>query len=604
MSRHTSRHGTGPGSPDTAILVAVFAALGVAAAADAGVHLAARLDKLAAPSWNPAVAAIQLARGKRQLPHAAIFTIPAALLLAALVVGLLTSLWLRHRSGGRRRQRRPGSAADGQPPAAAADDRTGGSRPSRERLGVNAPGLPVARSVIGNELLYATWEEMQLCVAGPRRFKTTAVAIPTLQAAPGAALGTSNKPDLYVATRYTREQLGEIWNFDPAGITGNGTAGWWWNPLSYLALGTRPQKRAQELAGAFVDAYRHPAAKPDPFFDPKGEQLVANFLMAAWLDGRYLTDAYRWCTRPRDETPAKILERHGFELPYASVMGEINAAPEQRSGIYGTAERILQFLQEGEIAAWIAPTPAGRRELDVDAFVRSTDTLYLHSQEGRGSEAGLVTAITMAVCEHAVELAKQSPGGRLAVPLVGMLDEACNICRWAALPALYSHYGSRGIPLNILAQGWSQMREVWGENGVEQLWSSANVKTFGGGVDEEPFLRRLESLIGDYNRATYSPSVSRRRPRGSRSTSWQLTPTPIMSIADLRALRREEHFPTERRPRPRPTCRGIVFAAGVPPILIKPEYWWLTAHAADVRRSRELYDRPPHRAVNPWLTRA
>ena len=241
--------------------------------------------------------------------------------------------------------------------------------------------------------------------------------------------------------------------------------------------------------------------------------------------------------------------------------------------------------------------------------MRSTDTLYLHSQEGRGSEAGLVTAMTMAVCEHAVDLAKRSPGGRLPVPLVGMLDEACNICRWAALPALYSHYGSRGIPLNILAQGWSQMREVWGENGVEQLWSAANVKTFGGGVDEEPFLRRLESLIGEYNRATYSPSVSHGgAQRGQRSTSWQLTPTPIMTVADLRALAKEENFPTERRPRPRPTCRGIVFASGVPPVLVKPEYWWLGRHAADVRRSQELYDRPaaaPAAApVNPWLTAA
>ena len=608
MSRHTSRHGTGPGSPDTAIVVAVLAVLGAAAIADAGVHLAATLNKTLAPSWNPLVAAIQLARGKRHMPHAAMFTVPALLLAGALVVLLLGSLWLRRRSAagggiGDRAARLMASRRQLRPLTHKSVARVA------ERLGVSTPGLPVARSVISNELLYATWEEMQVCVAGPRRLKTTAVAIPTVLAAPGACLATSNKPDLYVSTRYTREQLGHPWNFDPAAITGDGTAAWWWNPLSYLSLGTRPQKRAQELAGAFVDAYRHPAAKPDPFFDPKGEQLVANFLMAAWLDRRYVTDAHHWCTRPRDETPAKILERHGRELPYASVMSEINAAPEQRSGIYGTAERILQFLQETEIAAWISPSPAGRAEFDTAAFVRSTDTLYLHSQEGRGSEAGLVTAMTMAVCEHAVDLAKQSPGGRLAVPLVGMLDEACNICRWAALPALYSHYGSRGIPLNILAQGWSQMREVWGENGVEQLWSAANVKTFGGGVDEEPFLRRLESLIGEYNRSTYSPSVSHGGggQRGQRSTSWQLTPTPIMPVADLRALAKEENFPTKRRPRPRPTCRGIVFASGVPPVLVKPEYWWLGSHAADVRRSQELHDRPAlpaPAAVNPWLTAA
>ena len=86
MSRHTSRHGTGPGSPDTAIAVSVVAAFAVAAVADAGVHLAAKLDTIAPPSWNPLVAAIQLAKGKRQVPHAAMFTVPALLLAAALVV--------------------------------------------------------------------------------------------------------------------------------------------------------------------------------------------------------------------------------------------------------------------------------------------------------------------------------------------------------------------------------------------------------------------------------------------------------------------------------------------------------------------------------------
>ena len=95
----------------------------MAAVADAGVHLAAKLDTIAPPSWNPLVAAIQLAKGKRQVPHAAMFTVPALLLAAALVVLVAGSLWLRRRPGGRERERRPGRAADGQPPAAAAADR-------------------------------------------------------------------------------------------------------------------------------------------------------------------------------------------------------------------------------------------------------------------------------------------------------------------------------------------------------------------------------------------------------------------------------------------------------------------------------------------------
>ena len=137
------------------------------------------------------------------------------------------------------------------------------------------------------------------------------------------------------------------------------------------------------------------------------------------------------------------------------------------------------------------------------------------------------------------------------------------------------------------------MREVWGENGVEQLWSAANVKTFGGGVDEEPFLRRLESLIGDYNRVDLQPvRLARRRRRGQPLD--QLAAHADPDHVDRRPARARQggELPTERRPRPRPTCRGIVFASGVPPVLVKPEYWWLGSHAADVRRSQELYDRP------------
>jgi len=89
-------------------------------------------------------------------------------------------------------------------------------------------------------------------------------------------------------------------------------------------------------------------------------------------------------------------------------------------------------------------------------------TLYSLSKEGRGTAGPLVTALTVAV----VEPAAQSAGGRLATPLVGVLDEAANVCRWRELPNLYSHYGSRGIVLDTVLQSWSQgvkilARPIW-----------------------------------------------------------------------------------------------------------------------------------------------
>ena len=152
--------------------------------------------------------------------------------------------------------------------------RTRGQRPSGSAS--QQPGLPIARAVAGGQTLYATWEDMQCDIWGPRKGKSSSRAIPTVLAAPGAAFATSNKPDLYAATRAVREQHGRIWNFDPEAIAA-GEPDWWWNPLSYVTS----DRRALELTDAFVGAYRDPDARPDPFFDPAGQELVSHLLRAA-----------------------------------------------------------------------------------------------------------------------------------------------------------------------------------------------------------------------------------------------------------------------------------------------------------------------------------
>ena len=554
---------------------------------EVAVHAGAALDGWRRqPAWNPLVLAIDLARQRTRWPQSA-----TVLLIIAGVVVVLLAVAVAAVAG---RYRKPPQHPDRAARLLARGRQLDpvskrGVQKTAQRFGIKQPGLPVGYAVAGGKLVYASWEDVQTDIAGPRRLKTSARAIPTILSAPGACFATSNKPDLYAATRLLRERTGTVWTFDPEQLVGE-SASWWWNPLSYVTS----DRKAGELTGAFVDAYRHPDAKPDAFFDPKGEKLVEAFLRAAALEHRPLTDCYLWSTRPDDETPAEILERHGLRLMAASLIGEIHAPVEQRGGVYGTAERILSFLRDPDITAWCCPTGREdrRRQLDLNELVRaSTDTLYLLSKEGRGSQSGLVTALAMALCDAAESYARCCPAGRLPTPLVGVLDEAANICRWAALPGLYTHYGSRGIALLTLLQGWSQGVEVWGAAGMAKLWSAANVKVFGGGVDEEPFLAQLEKLIGDYNRVSASQTVNHPGAGGpgGRSTSWQLAPTPILSTADLRALARD---------------RAVAFAAGVAPVLIRPLYWWQTSWAADVRASIERYDPAAvarRDAANPWL---
>ncbi|WP_194292325.1 TraG/TraD/VirD4 family protein, partial [Streptomyces jumonjinensis] len=88
-------------------------------------------------------------------------------------------------------------------------------------------------------------------------------------------------------------------------------------------------------------------------------------------------------------------------------------------------------------------------------------------------------------------------GGRLDAPLLAILDEAANVCKIQDLPDLYSHLGSRGvIPVTIL-QSYRQGVRVWGEAGMDALWSASTIKLIGSGIDDADFADKLSRLVGD-----------------------------------------------------------------------------------------------------------
>ncbi|AMM31634.1 Conjugative transfer gene complex protein [Sinomonas atrocyanea] len=333
-----------------------------------------------------------------------------------------------------------------------------GATATAQRLGVRgSPGVPVGRTVLGRQMVYGSWEDMHLDVWGPRTGKTTSRAVPAILAAPGAVLVTSNKRDIVDATRDVRAADGPVWVFDPQSVALEEPS-WWWNPLSYVT----DEVRAARLADNFASGSRGPDAKTDAYFDPAGQDLLAGLLLAAALDHRPITQVHTWLTRPADDTAVDILRAHGFTQTADAVGGVVNAPEKQRGGVYGTALQMASCLTNRQIAHWITPQGKGdgRPQFDPAGFVRSKGTLYSLSKEGKGTAGPLVTALTVAVVGAAEELAVHSSGGRLATPMVGVLDEAANVCRWRELPNLYSHYGSRGLVLMTILQSWSQGVEV------------------------------------------------------------------------------------------------------------------------------------------------
>lgn len=581
----TNRRGQGVDGSTIVLLVTVIAAFVALGSVWAAVAFGSQLEGVnQGRTADPFDVFFGVLRGTVIWPRSATWilaAILAAVAVLAVVIGVSVVRARRRRTAvdsaaaymGRGKQLRSLSAT--------------GARQTAQRLGVqNWVGVLIGVTVAGRQKIYASPEDMLTLIAGPRVGKSTAYVIPAIADAPGAVLTTSNKRDVLDATRELRANKGRVWAFDPQSIALERPT-WWWNPLSYVT----DDVKAAKLAAHFASGSRSGDSRGDAYFDNAGQDLLAGFLLAAALENLPITQAFTWTTTPGDDEPVRILRRHGYEQMADSVSGQVNGESRRRDSVYGTAAQMASCLKVRAIAEWV--TPQGehdpRPQFDPRAFVRSSDTLYSLSKEGRGTAGPLVTALTAATGEAAEEYATTQPGGRLQTPMLGVLDEAANVCRWHDLPDLYSHYGSRGIVLMTILQSWSQGVQVWGRDGMRKLWSASNVAVYGGGVKEPEFLNELSQMIGDYDRRTTSTSVG----RGSRSTSHGVQRERTLDIADLGAL---------------PRGRAVVFASGAPATLVETVPWMNGPHAAELRASIAAHDPSQGAAAPPasdaWIDHA
>lgn len=464
------------------------------------------------------------------------------LLLAVLVVVVLRSRG-RARGDNRARHLAPPGELSGIRPT---DTRRSAARllPGVDLRRGDARGLPLGRTVRGKVMLRQDWESVGLLVAGPRIGKSASYCVPAIVGAPGPVVATSNKVDLHDTTRGVREQTGHVWLFDPQRLTGR-VPEFWVNLLAPVVS----LSAARELAGTFHAAYIDPRASADAFFTPTGVELVALAMFAAALGGGDLLHVTHWLARPSDDNPATILTGHGF----GDAAGEVDCRRQpafrhlrhRPPGHVRHGRTAVRPLGHPSLPRAVPTRPHHRTrlsaahparaahdtpQLDLLAFVRSADTLHVLSKEGRGAATQLTAALVAQVFS-AAERAAIAHGGRLAVPLVMVLDEAANVCRIRELPDPYSHLGSRGVVVQTVLQSWSQGARVWGDEGMQSLWTAANIKIYAGNNSENTFLQFLSNLVGPHEVRKRSTSSSR---TGS-STSHSTTLEPIFTVADYKA---------------------------------------------------------------------
>lgn len=425
---------------------------------------------------------------------------------------------------------------------------------TNKRLGLDPKkhvGIIIGRAVATGRKLYASFESTITMIAPPRRSKTASIVIPNVLIAPGICLNTSVKPDVVDATLGYRSTLGAAYIFDPEGMVTDPRAkqfAVWWNPLRTL----RTIEDAAELAAVLVASYT-PEDKQD-FFPTEGKRLLADYLLAAAVAGRYLPTVFTWLQKDNEQEPVRILRENWPDVA-ARISSAQNVTERTRSGIFSYARGAVSFLASPAIRSWCTPE-IGRSEFDAQRMLdTNAGTLYLLSREGAVSAAPLVSALTKHVLDVAERHAERQPGGRLPIPLLAILDEAGNIVRIPDLPARYSHYGSRGIiPITIL-QSYEQGEKTWPDGGFATLWAASTVQIFGGGNAAQKFLDDLSKAIGDYEYQEKSVSAN----GNGKSTSTSKRLERILSESDLRSAEQG---------------RLIVLPSGAAAVLVKAGNWF------------------------------
>jgi hypothetical protein len=427
-------------------------------------------------------------------------------------------------------------------------------------------GRLLGRTVVGDMPVRASWEDLGCHIWGTRRGKTTSLTIPQSVEAPGALVATSNKRDLIDATREARAGKGRVWAFDPQKVATQPQE-FWYNPLSRITS----ISSAKIVAGHFVTGTREPDAKTDSYFDGSAENLLASYLLAAAVGEKTLVDVYRWLTDNRDNTPKELLKNE-HELVSLDVASLLQTPDKQRAGVFDTAKKLVGCLLDEYALGWVTPPKTPMPEFDPAQFVHSTDSLYLLSMEEAGSAAPLVACLTEHICHEAVQRANTMPLGRLDPPLLCQLDEAANVCKWRQLPSLYSHYGSRGVIIDVILQSWSQGEEVWGAGGMKKLWGAANIRTYGGGGAEVGYLRELVEQAGRDDYDSWTRSFDHQN-RASRSVSGQQL----------------EHLPVDLLSA-MPIGRSVAICSGCPVFVYAPQRWMDGPHREIIQISIDKHD--------------
>lgn len=408
--------------------------------------------------------------------------------------------------------------------------------PSNPHARVEDASVPLGRDARGRPVLLAC-DESILVIGPPGSGKDRRVAMPLLERWPGAALVTSTKTDLALATMAARAERGPVAVFDPAGFGldssatagGHGTRALCWNPIA----GCGDKDVAARRAAAII-AGGTAGSMSEQFWAVSATRVLRACLHAAALETASVIEACEWATSVAGWIDASELMRAYGERKWSrELRDDADLDPRTSSSIVATLTGTLIGMSNTRLQN--ALDPGWEEDLvDLPSLLAASGTIFAVAPAEPDSHLVFRPWTTLLASEVAAVLRERAHGARLEPPALLLLNELVHVCPLPELPGLLADGRGHNIATVAIVQDPAQLAARYSPDEADAISAAAQHRLLlSAGADDTA--REWSELIGNYRRA----GVTRQhKAMGLTATgsSTSLDDTPIMPANELRHL--------------------------------------------------------------------
>lgn len=332
--------------------------------------------------------------------------------------------------------------------------------------------------------------EDQVLVLSPQRMGKTGLIADRIVDHPGAVLATSTRADLLQTTGADRGRRGQVHVFNPQGVGGAEST------LRFDLLGPcRDLEMAMRMATWLSGGAAGSGHGNMEWFERKGDAALGGLLLAgAYVPGATIADVFRWVQLDGYQVALEALARYGTP-EVLSVVRRALADNRTAGSVRDTIELNLAWAAIPELAASVTPLP-GQAPFDAETFALGRETLYMIAS---GDENSPVTPLFRALASYVHYVGglvgTRQPAGRLDPPILMALDELTQVCP-IDLPAMLADSAGKGILIQPVVHGVSQLKDQWGEAGAATVWACCGTKMLLPSITDDDTLETVSKLCG------------------------------------------------------------------------------------------------------------